>query len=471
MTGLDDANAGIDTVRAGGGAAFLRLSIRLGGVVAVVAMIGSTALLVWYGHTVFKDCPLIDDWAFVDRLKAYLSGEAGIGYFFERHNGHPSLLSRLLFYIAYRTSRLDFRVIRWHSIGILLVTAALIGWQLFHDLTRGAYGTRAGRAVALILVAPACGLVLSLGHWEVLTLAMAVDNCAVNALAIAAILLTDHWRRRDDALSLAAAVATGLLATMCMLQGALVWPAMALTLLLAPRRRGTVPVLLGLATASLISGLAALKGVAAAGGTKIAFDALYAVKGILILQGLPFLGAIHNGFIPLADLAVGLVIVLLTATALLVFFAAMPAQRSGQCKYIGIAAFGGATALLIALGRHQYTAEQLAASRYATALLPAAVGLWGFLAVSAQGSRVTERCLIGLYVITVAGLAITDYQEARLAAARGQTMVAMQEALRDGAILNDNAAVRAKFYVDEQFAPLIAVDRAFLKERKLSLFR
>jgi hypothetical protein len=68
---------------------------------AVAAIVGSAALLIWYGATIFDDLPLTDDWAFIDRLRSFVERKTGIDYFFIVHNGHPSPPGRALFYVSY----------------------------------------------------------------------------------------------------------------------------------------------------------------------------------------------------------------------------------------------------------------------------------------------------------------------------------------------------------------------------------
>ncbi len=206
----------------------MRCFILIAGCFAAVLTISLTALLVWYGLTAFKDCPIFDDWKTIDRLHAFLDHRVGLGYFFERQNLHPGLAGRILLFADYLTFSLDLRVVRWLSVAIMVATAALVGARLFRDLRGGESCDMRGRAIAAVLAAPPCALVLSLGHWEVLSIAIGVDSLAVNLFAVAAIFLIDRWRRRGGALSLVAALVMAACANMNMLQGMFVWPAMGL---------------------------------------------------------------------------------------------------------------------------------------------------------------------------------------------------------------------------------------------------
>jgi hypothetical protein len=109
----------------------------------------------------------------------------------------------------------------------MIATAGLFSWQLFSDLRKALPNDENTWRPAVILIAPILALILSIGHSEVLNVAMGVDNVAVNFLVIAAIFLIDYWRRRGGNLPLAAAFVTaGLASLISMLQGALTWLAM-----------------------------------------------------------------------------------------------------------------------------------------------------------------------------------------------------------------------------------------------------
>jgi hypothetical protein len=189
-----------------------------------------------------------------------------------------------------------------------------------------------------------------------------------------------------------------------------------LCLLTAPRRRNELLVLTGLAAAFLLSVAFAESGLAK--NTKPTFDLLFTLAGMTFLESSPFVGAIHNG-VPdnyLGPAATGTFIIILTLVSVLGFLVTARPDRGDQCKYIGLIFFGAATTLLITLGRHQYGAGQLANSRYGTAMLPAALGLWGCMCLAAC-NRPTKLSLAGiaLYAVTVICLVMTDDQAARQA--------------------------------------------------------
>jgi hypothetical protein len=247
-------------------------------------------------------------------------------------------------------------------------------------------------------------------------------------------------------LRLSAAFGAAALASMCMLQGAMAWLVMIVTLLLTPDWRGSLWAVAGLAAAFLFTAAFDLNSLP--GGAKVAVDLLFTVKGLSMLAGTPFLGAIHAQFVPAADLAIGSFIVAVTLLNLAIYFNGFPPRCIGQSKYIGWILFGAAMALLITLGRHQYTLEQLASSRYATAMLPAATGIWGFVCLAALSNSAARASLVVLSIVTMIGVMVTNYQEARLVPARLQNGINMQNALRDGVILTDRVASAKKFYVN-----------------------
>jgi hypothetical protein len=238
--------------------------------------------------------------------------------------------------------------------------------------------------------------------------------------------------------------------------------------MLAPRRRGTLILVACLATLFVANAVLVLKG-SSGNNSLLTFDPWYDLKGMFILEGLPFLGFIHNQAVPTADLLIGFGVAVFSGCALALFFLSRSQERFDAGKYIALLSFGTATALAICLGRHDMsTVGHLAASRYATAALPAALGFWGLLAISTKYSRLARNAMMGVYPVAMVAIIVTNYSEAQIAVSRAQYNLIVQNGIRDGKILTDPNATN---YVHAEFLPFVGPDREFLKARKLSVFR
>ena len=97
----------------------------IGFVVAVAAVMAWLNLD--YARRVFTDVPFVDDWSFIEILRAHARGELGLRHLFMTHQGHPSLPGRLSFLLSYRLQGFDLLTVRWLSILTVLAAAAVAG--------------------------------------------------------------------------------------------------------------------------------------------------------------------------------------------------------------------------------------------------------------------------------------------------------------------------------------------------------
>lgn len=411
-----------------------------------------------------QDVPFIDDWAFVHFLDAFINHQIGWQYFLTPHNGHPFLLARTAVYLDWRIVSLDFALLRWCTVIVILATAVLFGARLAFDLVET--GIRQ-RAEAILLAAPLFALTLTLGQWEILSVATCTDNVAVNLLFLLGVVLLDRWVRTDRIVFLITAILAAILCSMTVLEGVLIWPAFTGFLLLGGWSRHR------LMSASF---LVVFLGFAALTLTRVSTETfvlapLSVLWGNLILAGSAYVGQIHNHSILSLNAAVGVLVWTLTAVAGMVYWRAPTALRSRMNKYAVLLGLGIGTSLMIEIGRLYASVETMAASRYITAVMPWAWGLYGVLTLGIRSSY-WAAAAAGLQIaLVVVGVAAADFEELQNAPYRRDVSLHEMQVLREGKDLDSRSVLGSVFYMDRPTGYLVAAGRAFLFENRLSLFR
>jgi hypothetical protein len=427
------------------------------------------AQLVWYGSFVCVDLPFVDDWKFIERLKAFVAGDIGWTYFFEPHNGHPSLFDRVGIYAAWKLASLNLATLRWCALILMLVTAALLGWQLFTDLRRQQASDRWSPGEAILLAVPVCALALSLGQWEFFSAAVSVDAVADNLFPVMAIFFLDRWYSSGGRLTLTAAILFAVLASRTQLQGILVWPVLGVLVVLNPKHSQFLSML-----AIVVIGFLAFASMNLVGVTShssFVFNPLSLFLGNLIIVGVSYLAHIDNRAVMRADIVFGCLVWILTALAIWLYFVSAADTRARMNKYIALIVFGFGTSLMIEIGRLAFSLEYLTASRYGAEVMPWAWGLSGVLALSIRSTKLGAAVFSAHTTIIVIGVGISNIEEARMAISRQGSNQNMIQALREGKILNDNDAMRRTFLVGDQYVDVIPPMREYLLTNKLSLFR
>lgn len=432
------------------------------GVALAAAAVGTFLL---EASSMCLDVPFIDDWRFVILLQDFINHRIGWQYFFTPHNAHPFLLSRIAMVLDWRFAALDMALLRWCIVIVLLLTATLFCARLIVDLL----GTKTipRRAAASLIATPAFALTLSLGQWEILSVATCIDNAAVNLFFLLGVLSIDRWVRTNGAVFLATAILSALLCSMTVLEGILIWPALAAFLLLDCRPRHRL--LSALFVVSFL-GFVALT-LSRLPTATFVFAPLSLLTGNLILAGSPYVGLIHNQPVLPLDIAVGALVWALTALAGMLYWRAPAELRARMNTYVVLIALGVGTSLMIEIGRLTVSMQSLAASRYITATMPWAWGLYGVLTLSMRSSYGAAAIAAMQIALVVAGATFTDYEELQIVPSRREGFLNQMRLLRDGKDLDDKSVLGNVFYMDRPNGYMVAAGRDFLFDNKLSLFR
>lgn len=434
------------------------------GFALVAASLGAFLLEALY---LCQDVPFLDDWALISSLNAFISHQIGWRYFFTPHNEHPFLLARTATYLDWRIASLDLALLRWCVVVVMLLSAVLFCARLVLDLVEA--GTARKPADAIGLATPAFALTLSLGQWEVLSVATCLDFVTVNLLFLLGVLLIDRWVQTSRVVFLITATLSAILCSMTMLQGLLIWPTFIGSLLLGGRARQRLV---------LASFLVIFLGFAALTLTRLQTDAgtlvfapLSLFSGNLILAGSVYVGQIHNHSVLPLDIAVGALAWSLTALAGTIYWRAPAELRARMNKYVVLIGLGIGTSLMIEIGRLSFSMETMTASRYITSVMPWAWGLYGLLMLGIRTSTWAAAAAGIQIALVVVGVTVADYEELQNAPYRRAISLHEMQVLREGKDLDNRSVLGSVFFMDRPSGYLVAPDRAFLFENKLSLFR
>jgi hypothetical protein len=134
-------------------------------------------------------------------------------------------------------------------------------------------------------------------------------------------------------------------------------------------------------------------------------------------------------------------------------------------------ALGIGTSLMIEIGRLSPSMQTMATSRYITSIMPWAWGLYGVLTLGIRSSTWAAAAAGIQIALVVVGVAVADFEELQNAPYRREINRREMEVLREGKDLDNRSVLGSVFYMDRPSGYLVALDRAFLFENKLSLFR
>lgn len=401
---------------------------------------GALWLAIWYGQTVFTDMPLFDDWAFLDFARAYSQDETGLLGVLDRHNGHPSVPSRIAFLLAYALTDFNIAWIRWATLVANAACATAVGYMLWRAvcLQRADEGVADPGPEAVLNPALLIGLplsavwFLSLAHWETYSVAMCLSNVVVSLCAMLALLCLDAWLRDRRRVWLAAAFILAVAATLSMTQGLLVWGAFAFICVIHPDRRRlrVQAAVFGIVFfAALVWTFFALAGGQGLGARN--YENLL-LAPVLILGAVLF-GFVNNGALVPLDLAAGVAMSGLVLLSGLVFLRMPQAARNRATPFLGMLLVGLGSIAFIAWGRQAMPLEALVAPRYATLAAPALAGMIGVLCVGASTDKLAGQALAALACLAVVGMILTNTQEARMAPYRAIAMQGLEAKLTDPA--------------------------------------
>ena len=342
----DDATA----ARRSAGASRLFLWCAWAALLAPAWLLAWTALAI---HGAYSPTPYSDQWVQIAAMRVTPPG-GWLAYLFSQHNEHRILVSRLVFLADWN----------WFQ-GRNALNLAVIGLIQLSGVILFAHAalSRRPRALAVLGLAAAASLLVSLLQWENLFWGFQVCFVAVYAAGAWAIYLyaqaTSGERVRWG--RLAAALALLVVATFSMANGLFAGVAMALMGLLS-RKRGAAILAAGAATAVLLA-------VYLHGYQRLDSHASLAVApqhpGRFITYVAIFLGNLWVPGLPQPSALIGFVGVAATLGMLVVLLRRDETDPVRSALF-GIALFVGMSAMVTSLGRLILGVEQAMSSRYMT---------------------------------------------------------------------------------------------------------
>jgi len=439
-------------------------------------VVAVAAVMAWlnldYARRVFTDVPFVDDWYFIEILRAHARGELGLRHLFMTHQGHPSLPGRLSFLLSYRLQGFDLLTVRWLSILTVLAAAAVAGAAtaaIILRQPRDAGVTQPGFVLGVPIVIAVCA---TLGQWEIYSFAMGIGNASVNLYGFAAIFAMHGWLERRRWSWLALALACAVASNLSMGQGALVWAALAFMMVLHPDRRRLLPLAAAMLAVCVAAALLQAQGMGSSpGGSVSKLDLGRAVRATLGLLGVPLIGQIGNAVVVPLSMAFGVAVLGLGLVGLLRLPDADPAQCRAMLPFLGCIAWGGGALVLIVIGRQEGPMFAQLAPRYTPIIAPIVVGLVGLLGVGASWASLGGRLLTALFVLAVVGLGVTNVEERNMAHYRPDAFARMEAAILNGFAGLDAAGRREAVFSNDLTADKAVAGAAFLREERLGPFR
>jgi hypothetical protein len=393
--------------------------------------------------------PYLDDWAYVVVLGEHLEGRRSLfEYLFTSHNGHPSVPSRVLFLIAYYFADLRLDLLRTLTAVALIASAAAL-FRLVAPARGGATGAR------LLFFFPCLTLVVSLGHWEILSIASTVSNALALLFSILGIILTGDGLRRGDVRTLTLGGVSAFAATCSMSHGSLTWLAMAWQAAIATRPRR------GLAAAFALVGVASLPVIAMLSPrTSPSLDIGLFAQAALIATGTGLIGFVNNQSVPALNLVAGGIVVGLAGGCAWTLSRMSAEARQAVNESSALIVLGWLSVLALAYGRMGFGADYLASSRYAAIAMPMTAGVYLFWLARPHPGTVLALPLTAALVL--ASAALTNREEARIAPHRVRAWEETTRLFRCAPPDDPAVVQRARHHY--------TVGRAFLVARQLSIF-
>jgi hypothetical protein len=368
--------------------------------------IASWGVLVVYGLKAFSDLPYFDDWICIDDLHRFLSGQIGLSYFFLRHNTHPLLATRVVYYVDYKFAHLNLLYVRWLVAAIICTESAVIGWYIAR--TRSESSTNSGMNYFGAAIAVMCVTTLTQEEaFMVSSSPMIVGNLFV----FASLITFQHWIRTGGRWSLIFSLLLALLASFNGAQSFVVWLALAVVALLGTDRSKDWRLI------GLFSVCFAVFFVAAAADAgdrhlhnaiAFDFDPLQTFKSLLVLAGLSVSGQYHNAPVETLLGAAGAILAILSLVMLAEFFRAKPSERALVAPFIGYFIYGCISIVFVVIGRQGH---HLDVARYCMVSAPIAIGLIGFFSVARGKSPAFSLALGALAALVFVGVGMADRDE------------------------------------------------------------
>lgn len=448
----------------------------------VAACVGSLWLVLHYAFQVFGGLPVYDDWPFLEQVRQFNQRQIGIDHIFLRHNGHPSVPSRLAYLLVYRFDGLNLAPLRWTSLigniaSAVLVSAMMIRAAQSRPAEQGPDGQPKWRPridvlhpAILVGVPVSTALFLSLGQWETYSVAMCVGNVIVTLSAMLAIFAFDFWLKRRRAVWFVMALLMATIATFSMTQGMICWLVFSGMIWFSPDGRRLQRLALVFGVIFLITLVWNVIGFAGGSGIGSKKDLGHFIIGLFLVLGVPVFGLIANKVLLPWVLTGGLLLAPGVGFAAASIRWINAATLARALPFLGVLAYGLGSIALIVWGRQILTFEAIAAARYALLGLPALIGALGVLAILAERSRWAERFIAATAALCVLGLVVTNEEENVMGFYRASLFKDLDTGLRDPAVVKDQAWFEQHFYLNDKFAHDAVTVLPFLRAQHQSIF-
>lgn len=460
--------------------------IRFTGVVALAAFyIVVLSLLVWYGFRVFPDLPWIDDWTVINRLMEYLHGHISLlAYIFTRHNVHFIVPARLAFLFSYAGLRLNLAAIRWCSLLVICATAVYYTRVMSLDVSNQ-YRNRILPLGYLFILALIIMPIVTLGQWEVFSVAMEISNVTSNLAAIVGVVYFDRYLRNRRETSYWSAILLGLVSWQSMANGALLFLVYMITLLMYKDMHGKWLKLLIVCLCAVGIPLIEAHAAHASNDLIAVFTGQYSLKrcllGALSILGVGIIWGMHNKpYLPGVILAGG--IVCLGTVYVLWHYVFIPINdenaRLVLRKYWMLTMYGVLSDIAVYFGRIHFGVAYLASSRYIPISMLTIIGITAyFYLLSCKTLRTTTtrntfrlRTAYSaiLFASIVFGYGVTNVSEIQMARYRRASYVEAARYLR-----SDHLSTRGdkqRLYLQSNQLAVLPSVLDWMKSNHLCLF-
>jgi hypothetical protein len=323
---------------------------------------------------------------------------------------------------------------------------------------------------AVVIGVPLCTLwLLSLGNWEIYSVAMCFSDVFATLSVLSAVLLFDMWLQKRRALLLISATLMAVSATFSMTQGVLVWVAFAAMALAHPKRRKLLPAtgtLLALFAIGMVWTMISIGGHTDRTRESVA----RALASPFVMLGSDIFGLIGNQSILELDFAVGVVVAGAAAYVVIRTRWLDQDQLLRAAPFLGLAVYAAGTIAMIAWGRQDFPMSAYGASRYVELTIPALVALVGLLCIGTERARLDGQLLAGVLALALVGWAVTNFDENAMGPMRAGLMKKMTEGLRDDRVPKTKDWLSANLFLDQYSADLAQKIVPLLDQKKLSVF-
>jgi len=430
----------------------------------VFVLIGGTGLAVWDIENGSVNVIYSDTFGHLGMIKHFLSGQLSLDEVFLPHNQNRPVLLNLVLLISAKYDHLNLKRIEYLGIFFAVLTLALMLY-FSKDLFK------ARRAAFFLVFSCIAALALSLSQWDNFLLAIDFVFFSTITFSVGSVLLmARHLGRamsRIRSTDFIAAILLSELAMYSMGGGVMIWAVNLIQIALsgALHRRRIRSEIVVYGVIGLVSVAAYVHNLSSLGSFAFVFRhhveflqfMLSGLANSVVTHDVPRLGA---------DMAIGLVLVVVFGVALAEYFKLSLAEQQQALGLLCLVLLGIAEELLIAVGRLPLGVTWAAGSHYATLTMVTPAASLILLAFYANRSRVYALLAVLLGLTMCISAAVADYSEVVTAKYRKQYGENLQRILLQGEI--DEYGMR-----ELQFHPLSSIEDGvrILKQFHLNVFR